>query len=68
MASAEELHCVLRGALGFPGWQGCNWDAFWDAITGLIEMPRASADFRTEYVIPIAAGIDRQKSAKSGHY
>jgi RNAse (barnase) inhibitor barstar len=25
--------------LVFPGWYGHNWDAFWDAITGLVEMP-----------------------------
>jgi RNAse (barnase) inhibitor barstar len=37
--SSEELHCVLKDALGFPEWYGCNWDAFWDAITGLVEMP-----------------------------
>jgi ribonuclease inhibitor len=37
--SANELHSTLRDALGFPGWYGCNWDAFWDAITGLVEMP-----------------------------
>ncbi|MDR7306572.1 barstar family protein [Rhodoferax saidenbachensis] len=33
------LHETLRDALGFPGWYGCNWDAFWDSITGLVEMP-----------------------------
>jgi len=37
--SADELHSTLSDALGFPGWYGCNWDAFWDAITGLVEMP-----------------------------
>lgn len=26
-------------ALDFPSWYGCNWNAFWDAITGLVEMP-----------------------------
>lgn len=39
VSSSEELHCVLKDALGFPGWYGCNWDAFWDAITDLVEMP-----------------------------
>ncbi|WP_085585536.1 MULTISPECIES: barstar family protein [unclassified Pseudomonas] len=38
--SSAELHAILRDALQFPGWYGCNWDAFWDAITGLVEMPR----------------------------
>jgi ribonuclease inhibitor len=37
--SARTLHEVLHTALGFPEWCGHNWDAFWDAITGLVEMP-----------------------------
>ena len=39
VTSAAELHALLREKLGFPGWYGCNWDAFWDAITGLVDMP-----------------------------
>ncbi|RON62171.1 ribonuclease inhibitor [Pseudomonas fluorescens] len=39
VASSDELHSTLRVSLGFPGWYGCNWDAFWDAITGLVQMP-----------------------------
>jgi RNAse (barnase) inhibitor barstar len=39
VTSAAELHALLRESLGFPDWYGCNWDAFWDAITGLVEMP-----------------------------
>ncbi|AJO79127.1 barstar family protein [Pseudomonas sp. MRSN 12121] len=39
VTSAAELHAVLRDALGFPAWYGANWDAFWDAITGLVDMP-----------------------------
>lgn len=35
----EELHQRLMTALAFPGFYGRNWDAFWDAITGLVEMP-----------------------------
>lgn len=34
-----QLHSALGTALGFPDWYGQNWDAFWDAITGLVEMP-----------------------------
>jgi RNAse (barnase) inhibitor barstar len=30
----------LQEALGFPEWYGCNWDAFWDAITGSVELPQ----------------------------
>jgi ribonuclease inhibitor len=37
--STAELHRRLQEALRFPGWYGCNWDAFWDAITDLVEMP-----------------------------
>jgi ribonuclease inhibitor len=36
----QQLHEVLKLALGFPGFYGHNWDAFWDAITGLVEMPQ----------------------------
>ena len=38
--TAEQLHELLSDALGFPQWYGMNWDAFWDAITGLVEMPK----------------------------
>ncbi|MDQ1091510.1 ribonuclease inhibitor [Xanthomonas sacchari] len=37
--SAAELHALLSESLGFPGWYGRNWDAFWDSITGLVKMP-----------------------------
>lgn len=39
VSSKRELHDTLARALGFPGWHGHNWNAFWDAITGLVEMP-----------------------------
>ncbi|MBS7561872.1 MULTISPECIES: barstar family protein [Pseudomonas] len=39
LGTASELHLALRDALGFPQWYGCNWDAFWDAISGLVDMP-----------------------------
>jgi len=39
IASPQELHAVLAENLHFPDWYGANWDAFWDAITGLVEMP-----------------------------
>ncbi|WP_235375538.1 barstar family protein [Pseudomonas aeruginosa] len=38
--SAARLHERLREALALPQWYGCNWDAFWDAISGLVPMPR----------------------------
>ncbi|GFZ92697.1 ribonuclease inhibitor [Paenibacillus marchantiophytorum] len=34
-----ELHMILKEKLGFPSFYGMNWDAFWDSITGLVEMP-----------------------------
>jgi len=39
VASISQLHQLLSHTLEFPGWYGKNWDAFWDAITGLVEMP-----------------------------
>lgn len=38
MTSAQ-LHQTIAETLNFPDWYGCNWDAFWDAITKLVEMP-----------------------------
>lgn len=39
VGDAPELHRRLSHALDFPEWYGRNWNAFWDAITGLVEMP-----------------------------
>ncbi|PDZ72505.1 barnase inhibitor [Bacillus pseudomycoides] len=36
---AEELHLLLKEKLEFPDFYGENWNAFWDAITGLVELP-----------------------------
>lgn len=38
--TSAELHALLAEAFGFPGWYGHNWDAFWDAITGVVSMPK----------------------------
>lgn len=38
--NVNQLHYVLKENLGFPDFYGMNWDAFWDAITGLAEMPK----------------------------
>jgi len=35
----EAIHEVFRQKLEFPEFYGANWDAYWDAITGLVEMP-----------------------------
>ncbi|MFE3458888.1 barstar family protein [Nocardiopsis aegyptia] len=40
VADSRELHVVLKRALGFPDMYGKNLGAFWDAITGLVELPR----------------------------
>lgn len=61
--TSEGLQVLLRDALGFPGWYGRNWNAFWDAITALVEMPQ-----RLELVgweafaerLPTDAGIMKQ--------
>ena len=37
--SAEDLQIILKDKLEFPDFYGKNWNAFWDAITGLVEMP-----------------------------
>ena len=39
VSSPQELHALLSEKLHFPSWYGANWDAFWDAINGLVEMP-----------------------------
>ena len=38
--TARQLHASLAAALAFPSMYGMNWDAFWDAITGLVDMPQ----------------------------
>ncbi|MCT7356504.1 barstar family protein [Streptomyces sp. 15-116A] len=37
--NAEELHRLLQRRLQFPDFYGRNWNAFWDAITGLVDLP-----------------------------
>ena len=32
-----EMHFVIKEALDFPDYYGCNWDAFWDCITDFID-------------------------------
>lgn len=39
IGSVQELHLKFKTELGFPDFYGMNWDAFWDAITGLVDMP-----------------------------
>ena len=37
--SIAQLHERLMDQLQFPVWYGKNWDAFWDAIVALVDMP-----------------------------
>lgn len=37
--SIAQLHERLMNQLQFPDWYGTNWNAFWDAIVGLVDMP-----------------------------
>ncbi|MGC5327676.1 barstar family protein [Brevibacillus sp. SYSU BS000544] len=36
----SDLQLMLKNGLDFPDFYGMNWNAFWDAITGLVKMPR----------------------------
>jgi ribonuclease inhibitor len=54
VTSTYQLHSLLGEKLDFPGWHGHNWDAFWDAITGLVEIPEKLTlinweEFRTRF-------------------
>ena len=40
IVSENQLHSLLKKNLGFPDFYGMNWDAFWDSISGLVEMPK----------------------------
>ena len=56
VSSADELHQRLMTALEFPSFYGRNWDAFWDSIAGLVEMPRV---LRLEGWPELAASLPR---------
>ncbi|MBQ2242508.1 MAG: barstar family protein [Clostridia bacterium] len=34
-----EMHNIIRQALDWPDYYGCNWDAFWDCLTDMIGRP-----------------------------
>ncbi|KZE51761.1 MULTISPECIES: barstar family protein [Brevibacillus] len=38
--TSKELHQLLKKELEFPSFYGHNWPAFWDAITGLVQLPK----------------------------
>ena len=34
-----EMHFVIRNALDWPDYYGCNWDAFWDCLMNMVGRP-----------------------------
>jgi RNAse (barnase) inhibitor barstar len=34
-----EMHFIIKEALDFPDYYGCNWDAFWDCLTDMYGDP-----------------------------
>ncbi|MFE4455406.1 barstar family protein [Streptomyces sp. NPDC056796] len=39
VANEDELHQLLQREFGFPDFYGRNWNAFWDAVSGLVSVP-----------------------------
>ena len=37
--SKVAIHQAFKQHLGFPDWYGPSWDALWDAIIAVVEMP-----------------------------
>lgn len=33
------IHQLFKEQLGFEDWYGPSWDAFWDSIVAVVEMP-----------------------------
>ena len=33
------LHQLFKQELHFPDWYGVSWDAFWDSVIAIVEMP-----------------------------
>ncbi|WP_416873187.1 CPCC family cysteine-rich protein [Kitasatospora sp. SC0581] len=61
------LHTVLKRELGFPAFYGRNWNAFWDAITGLVAMPRElrfTGWAELEREVPSSAALLRSRLAE----
>ncbi|MFI6347688.1 barstar family protein [Streptomyces sp. NPDC050560] len=50
------LHLLLMRELDFPEFYGRNWDAFWDAITGLVSIPNRVRFLSWDQ---LAAGVPR---------
>ncbi|OON65862.1 barstar family protein [Hymenobacter sp. CRA2] len=39
ITSKAAIHQLFKEKLGFEDWYGANWDAFWDSIVAIVEMP-----------------------------
>lgn len=39
ITSKAAIHQLFKEQLGFADWYGANWDAFWDSIVAIVEMP-----------------------------
>ncbi|MFD1140912.1 barstar family protein [Larkinella insperata] len=39
ITSKATLHQLFKTELHFPEWYGVSWDAFWDCIVAVVEMP-----------------------------
>ncbi|MBT9393891.1 barstar family protein [Hymenobacter sp. NST-14] len=39
ITSKAALHQLFKEQLGFEEWYGPSWDAFWDSVVALVEMP-----------------------------
>jgi len=40
IVSIKDFHDTVSERLYFPEFYGNNWDAFWDSISGIVEMPK----------------------------
>ncbi|MCB5164962.1 barstar family protein [Streptomyces bambusae] len=67
--SERDLHGVLKRELRFPSFYGMNWDAFRDAVTGLVPMPerlRFVGWAELELHVPQAATMLREQLKRYG--
>ncbi|QKZ13988.1 barstar family protein [Spirosoma sp. KUDC1026] len=39
ITTKADLHQLFKTELQFPDWYGVSWDAFWDCIVAVVEMP-----------------------------
>ncbi|UOQ69715.1 barstar family protein [Hymenobacter volaticus] len=41
ITTKQDLHELFKAGLGFPEWYGSSWDAFWDCIVAIVELPES---------------------------